>query len=110
MLGSVTFRHEIFLLKHTNANDVELETTFEEFAFNLGRNAVEADMALGHHRTLLGSHCSCHDMTGWGQSLSGLRMRRQNQRCFYVSASRFGSLFIKDSKVKKAAGGSQASF
>ena len=63
--------------KHTNTNDVELETTFEEFAFNLGRNAVEADMAFGHHRTLLGSHCSCHDLTG-GQNLSVLRMRTQN--------------------------------
>ena len=94
MLGSVSFQHGISFFKHTNANDVELETTFEEFAFNLGRNAVEADMALGHHRTLLGSHCSCHDLTGWGQSLSVLRTRRQNRRCFYVSVSRFGSLFI----------------
>ena len=46
---------------HTNANDVELETTFEEFAFNLGSNAIETDMAFGHHGTLLGRHRSCHD-------------------------------------------------
>ena len=46
---------------HTNANDVELKATFEEFAFNLGSDAVETDMALGHHGTLLGRHRSCHD-------------------------------------------------
>ena len=48
----------------TNANDVELKTTFEELAFDLVSNAVEADMALGHHGTLLGRHCSCHDGLG----------------------------------------------
>lgn len=46
---------------HTNANHIELETTFEEFALDLGGNAVETDMAFGHHRTLLGRHRSCHD-------------------------------------------------
>lgn len=48
-------------LDHTNANDIELETALEEFAFDLGSNAVETDMALGHHGTLLGRHRGCHD-------------------------------------------------
>ena len=46
---------------HTNADDIKLETTFEEFAFNLVGNAVKTDVALGHHGTLLGRHRSCHD-------------------------------------------------
>ncbi len=49
---------------HTNADNVKLEAAFEEFAFNLGSNAIESDVALGHHRTLLGRHCSCHDELG----------------------------------------------
>ena len=43
-------------VNHTNADHVELETTFEKFALNLGRNAIETDMALGHHWPLLGRH------------------------------------------------------
>ena len=46
---------------HTNADDVELESTFEEFTLDLGRNAIETDMTLGHYGPLLGRHRSCHD-------------------------------------------------
>ena len=49
------------LLGHTNANNVELKSTFEQFTFNLGGNAIETDMALRHHRALLWRHCSRHD-------------------------------------------------
>ena len=40
----------------TNTNHVKLETTFEEFALDLGCNAIETDMALGHHWPLLRRH------------------------------------------------------
>ena len=41
---------------HTNTNHVELETTFEKFALNLGCDTVETDMAFGHHWPLLRRH------------------------------------------------------
>ena len=43
-----------FLEQLTNADDVELKAALEELALNLGSDAVETDMALGHHRPLLG--------------------------------------------------------
>ncbi len=33
----------------TNADDVELETTLQELALDLGRDAVETNMALGEN-------------------------------------------------------------
>jgi hypothetical protein len=33
--------------KHTNANDVELETTLKQFALDLRSNGIKADMTLG---------------------------------------------------------------
>lgn len=44
--------------KHTNANDVELETTLQELALNLLGDAVETDMTLGvDGRRGSGRHC-----------------------------------------------------
>ena len=60
---------------HTNANDVELETAFEQFAFNLACDAIKTNMTLGHHRTLLGSHCSCHGQLSRAKALSVLRTK-----------------------------------
>ena len=42
-------KHFSTVIERTNANDVELKATLEELALNLSRDAVEADMALGHH-------------------------------------------------------------
>jgi hypothetical protein len=33
--------------KRTDADDIELKSTLQELALNLGRDAVETDMALG---------------------------------------------------------------
>jgi hypothetical protein len=33
----------------TDADDIELEASLQEFAFNLSGDAVEADVALGNH-------------------------------------------------------------
>ena len=46
----------VAVIYRTNTNHVELETTFEKFALNLGCDTVKTDMALGHHRPLLRGH------------------------------------------------------
>jgi hypothetical protein len=38
-------------LELTNADNVELETALQQFTLNLVGDAVEANMALGYHRT-----------------------------------------------------------
>lgn len=44
--------------KHTNTNDVELETTLQELALDLAGDAVETNMALGvDGRRGSGRHC-----------------------------------------------------
>ena len=35
------------MIQRTNANDIELETTLQEFALNLRCDTVETDVALG---------------------------------------------------------------
>ena len=44
----------------TDAYHVELESALEQFAFNLFCDAIETDMALGHHMVLLLRHGSRH--------------------------------------------------
>lgn len=46
-------------VKLTNADNVELETTLQQFTLNLVGDAVEAHMALGNHRTRYHA-CCCH--------------------------------------------------
>lgn len=55
----LTFEEELWLASArfakapsipTNTDDIELEAAFEQFVLNLGRDAVETDMALGIDR------------------------------------------------------------
>lgn len=70
----------------TNADDIELKTTLQELALNLGGDTVEADMALGHHWSLLGGHCGRHDFSMLRSVCSGVNdpVIRQFKSCAAV--------------------------
>lgn len=44
----------------TDADDVELKAALQQLLLDLVGDAVEADVALGVHRRLLGLHCRRH--------------------------------------------------
>ncbi len=61
-------------MQHTNANDIELETTLQELPFYLGCDAVETNVALGEDRSLLRRHRvrSCHNSNLEFRAVTGL--------------------------------------
>ena len=75
-------------LYRTDADDVELETTLQELALNLGRDAVETDMGVWVHSCLLwgdgvcGSHCEscCRNVQQGEIDLGGGRGKEMNDR------------------------------
>ena len=60
--------------RHTNANDIKLETTLQELPFYLGCDAVETNVALGEDRSLLRRHRvrSCHNSNIKFRAVTGL--------------------------------------
>lgn len=53
---SLSFETAYFCSNPTNADDIELKAAFQQLPLYLVRDAVEANMALGHHRIVLRRH------------------------------------------------------
>lgn len=77
----------------TNADDIELETTLEELALNLRRDAVETDMAVGVNGRLGERR---HLGSGW---------REDWERTCYAARRKTTSSVFQEKKSEDKSGG-----